>query len=46
MGLEKAAQLLSVTVPDDPSEDWFVFAARFHSILNPDVKAEYQFNFG
>lgn len=28
MGLEKPVHLYWVTVPDDPSEDWFVFATR------------------
>jgi hypothetical protein len=28
MGLEKPVHLYWVTVPDDPSEDWFVFATQ------------------
>jgi hypothetical protein len=30
MGLEKSVQLYWVAVPDDPSEDWFVFATQAH----------------
>jgi hypothetical protein len=30
MGLEKPVHLYWVTVPDDPSEDWFVFATQAH----------------
>jgi len=31
MGVEKTIQLYWVTVPDDPSEDWFVFAIDVRS---------------
>jgi hypothetical protein len=30
VGLEKPIHLYWVAVPDDPSEDWFVFAAQAH----------------
>lgn len=34
MGLEKPVHLYWVTVPDDPSEDWFVFATQAHLARN------------
>ena len=30
MGVEKPVHLYWVAVPDDPSEDWFVFATQAH----------------
>ena len=40
MGLEKPVHLYWVTVPDDPSEDWFVFATQAH--LARKFFAEYE----
>jgi hypothetical protein len=32
MRVEKPVHLYCVTVPDDPSEDWFVFATHAHLV--------------